>query len=193
MSDEAIIFENEPLETVNATDEAALTVEEPQDDATIELGSNVQEEMVADPEGKSEEESDEASELFTLRAEVERLKAELLAKQQEERATSRINSELSEFEEYFPEVTLDEIPDEVWDKVRGGASLSATYSLFKRKRELERIRISELNEKNRKMSAGSLVGGDGETYYSPAEVKRMTPAQVKKNYDRILESMRHWN
>ena len=55
------------------------------------------------------------------------------------------------------------------------------------------MRIRDVNIKNRKMSAGAVSQGDGEKYYSPSEVKRMTPAQVKKHYDEIVESMRHWN
>jgi hypothetical protein len=62
-----------------------------------------------------------------------------------------------------------------------------------RKIELEKKKISDFNENNRRMSTGSLLQGDGEKYYSPSEVKKMTPAQVKSHYDEIVESMRHWN
>ena len=144
-------------------------------------------EPVAEVEISNEEE------ILALRAEIENLRAQLVAREQEEKIKTRMNTELAEFEEYFPEVALEQIPDEVWEKVKGGASLSASYSLFKRKKELESKKVRDLNEKNRKMSAGSVAGGDGEKYFSPAEVKRMTSAQVKNNYDRILESMRHWN
>ena len=43
------------------------------------------------------------------------------------------------------------------------------------------------------MSAGSLASDEGEKYYSPSEVKKMSPAQVRANYDDIIESMRHWH
>ena len=138
-------------------------------------------------------EEPELDELTTLKAEVESLRAQLKAREDEERAVTRIHSELVEFEEYFPEVELSSIPDDVWEKVKSGASLSASYSLFKRKEELKNKKICDINEKNRKMSAGSVIGGEGEKFFSPAEVKRMTPAQVKTNYDGIVESMRHWN
>ena len=71
--------------------------------------------------------------------------------------------------------------------------MSAEFSLHLRKKENERKRISGINEKNRKMSAGSIGVSDGERYYSPAEVRKMTPAQVKAHYDDIIESMRNWN
>ena len=149
--------------------------------------------MPDETEPEVEAEISNEDEILALKAEIEDLRAQLVAREQEEKIKTRMNTELAEFEEYFPEISLDEIPDEVWEKVKGGASLSASYSLFKRKKELESKKVRDLNEKNRKMSAGSVAGGDGEKYYSPAEVKRMTPAQVKNNYDRILESMRHWN
>ena len=139
------------------------------------------------------DEDPEVDELTILKAEVENLRAQLKTREDEERAVTRIHSELAEFEEYFPEVELSSIPDDVWEKVKDGASLSASYSLFKRKEELKNKRICDINEKNRKMSAGSVIGGEGEKFFSPAEVKKMTPAQVKTNYDRIVESMRHWN
>jgi hypothetical protein len=81
----------------------------------------------------------------------------------------------------------------VWQKVRKGASLCAEFSLIQRKAELEKRRINNINEQNRRMSAGSLGNSDGEKYYSPSEVKKMTPLQVREHYDDIIESMRHWN
>ena len=101
--------------------------------------------------------------------------------------------ELEEFSEYFPEVRAEKIPEEIWERVKGGESLAASYALFIRKGELERSRISDFNKKNRKMSSGSLVSDEGEKYYSPSEVRKMTPAEVRQNYDVIIESMRHWN
>lgn len=142
---------------------------------------------------KGAEASTEIDEVAALKEELEALRAQLKAREEEERATMRMNAELSEFEEYFPEVKLASIPDEIWEKVKGGASLSASFALFKRREELKNKKISDLNTKNRKMSAGSIAGGEGEKYFSPSEVKKMTPAQVKSNYDRIIESMRHWN
>lgn len=132
-------------------------------------------------------------ELSAARAELDALRLELKARDEQDRASARMRAELSELEEYFPEVQVEEIPDEVWEKVKSGASLAASYALFRRRGELEKRRISDFNEKNRRMSAGSLASCEGEKYYSPAEVRKMSPAEVRKNYDDIIESMRHWN
>jgi hypothetical protein len=134
-----------------------------------------------------------SDEISSLRAEIDALKSELSKRDELDRAHSRMNTELKEFSEYFPDTELTSIPDEIWERVKNGASLAATYALFLRKSEREQKKIGDFNEKNRRMSAGSLMKGEGERYYSPAEVKKMTPAQVKSNYDDIIASMKHWN
>jgi hypothetical protein len=151
------------------------------------------EESVLEESDEEGEDIDETDELSRLRTELEELRARLAEKEELEKASLRMRQELTEFGEYFPEVELESIPEEVWDKVKGGASLSAQYSLYRRRVELEKRRISDFNEKNRKMSAGAAGRADGEKYYSPSEVKRMSPSQVKAHYNEIVESMRHWN
>ena len=133
------------------------------------------------------------SELEFLRAECERMKAELCAREEQDRARAKIDAEFALFAEYFPEVRANEIPQEVWESVKGGSSLSGSYALYLRRAELERKKIEDFNEKNRKMSSGTLIAGQDERYFSPSEVKKMTPAQVRTNYDDIIRSMRHWN
>lgn len=132
-------------------------------------------------------------ELALLKSELENLKQELRARDEREALQSRMIREIKEFQDYFPEVDIKGVSDEIWDQVKRGASLSAAFALDLRKAELERKKVSDFNEKNRRMSAGSLMNGDEEKYYSPSEVKKMTPAQVKLHYDDIVESMRHWN
>lgn len=126
-------------------------------------------------------------------AELEEAKAKLHAREEEDRAMARINSEISEFKVYFPEAELTEIPDGVWESVKKGANLSASFALHLRKNELERERIDGFNKKNRQLSAGSLISREGEGYYSRAEVLKMSREQVRAHYDDIVESMRHWN
>lgn len=147
-------------------------------------------EQLEDAEGFVGKENDEIS---SLRSEIEILRSQLKEREELDRVNARVKGELEAFYEFFPDVDMDEIPDDVWERVKKGASLSAEYSLLLRKRELEKKKISDFNEKNRKMSAGSIGFGEGEKYYSPSEVKRMTPAQVRAHYDDIIESMRHWN
>lgn len=151
----------------------------------LEVVDNVEESVASEKEG--------ADEISLLRAEIDALKSELSRREELDRAHSRMNTELAEFSEYFPETDIRSIPDEVWEKVKNGSSLAATYALYSRKIERAKKKIGDFNEKNRRMSAGSLMSGEGEKYYSPSEVRKMTPSQVKSNYDDIIASMKHWN
>ena len=140
-----------------------------------------------------EENSSRDDEISALKNELEGLRAELRKREETERAQSRFLGEIAEFEQYFPEVDIHSIPDEIWKRVKGGSSLASSYALFLRSREIEKKKIGDFNEKNRRMSAGSLMRGEGEKYFSPSEVRKMTPAQVRSNYDDIVASMKHWN
>ncbi|MGM9631591.1 MAG: hypothetical protein ACI3XL_00660 [Eubacteriales bacterium] len=153
-------------------------------------------ESVPPDEGEKAEEigtDSENDELTLLRKEVELLRSSLRSREELDRANERMRNELSEFSEYFPQVELSEIPDEIWEKVKKGDSLSSAYALHLRKKELAEQRADDFNKKNRRMSTGSLQNGEGEKYFSPSEVRRMTQKQVRQNYDEIVESMRHWN
>lgn len=138
-------------------------------------------------------ESKEKSELEQLKEECERMRAELSLRDEQDRARARMDAEFALFSEYFPEVKASEIPQQVFESVKNGSSLSGAYALYLRRAELEKRKIADCNEKNRKMSSGTVVAGEGERYFSPSEVKKMTPAQVKINYDDIVRSMRYWN
>lgn len=133
------------------------------------------------------------SELDAMKRELEELRATLAERDRRDAERERAEAELGRFREYFPTVSHSDIPGEVWESVRGGESLAGAYSLYLRRGELERERISEFNKKTSRMSAGSLTRDGDDKYFSPAEVKKMTPAQVRQNYDDIVESMRHWN
>ena len=162
---------------------------------TDALNEIIEEALGDAPDVEIDESSDkeELDELSLLKSEIDSLRQELRARDEREQANSRMLNELTEFSEYFPDVDIHNIPNEVWEQVKNGTSISAAFALNLRKMELEKKKVSDFNDKNRRMSAGSLLGGEGEKYYSPAEVKRMTPAQVKSHYDDIIESMRHWN
>ena len=158
-----------------------------------EMDEAMQEPSTPQVEEFEQEGANDESELALLRAECERMREELRTREAQDRAKARMDEELSSFAQYFPEVRASEIPTEVWDSVKNGNSLSGAYALYLRRADLERKRIADFNEKNRKMSSGTIIAGQDEKYFSPSEVKKMTPAQVKANYDDIIRSLRHWN
>ena len=84
-----------------------------------------------------QEDPTSSDELIALREKVKELSAQLREREEIDAANARMKEELEEFYEYFPSVDPKSVPDEVWERVKCGASLAATYSLFERKRERE--------------------------------------------------------
>ena len=105
---------------------------------------------------------------------------------------ARMTRECEEFERYFPEVPLRELPDSVWTQVHSGVPLAAAYALYERGLANEQRRIEQQNARNAAHTAG-LPSPAGAGYFSPAQVRAMSRDEVREHYDRIFESMRHWH
>ena len=117
--------------------------------------------------------------------------------EEEEKETSsqeKMHEDVALFRSLFPDVKGEDIPQEVWDAVEEGESLSASYALYAVKTYREEERIRKVNEENGKKAAPRIhsEAGDGE-YFSPEAVKSMTREEVKRNYNKILSSMEKWN
>ena len=91
----------------------------------------------------------------------------------------------------FPDVSLQSVPEDVWNRVREGVPLAAAYALYEKKRNSQRAQADARNQQNAAQSSGVICGGDAR-YFSPAEVRAMSRGEIRQNYDRIFESMRHW-
>lgn len=128
-------------------------------------------------------------ELSRLRTELEDLRAALAER---DAAFARMSNECEEFSELFPDTPLKSVPDEVWQSVRAGIPLPAAYaySEVRRRHREEAARI--VNEANRTSSSGSLSPSSND-YYSPDEVRAMSAAEVRENYQKIINSMKMWN
>ena len=103
-----------------------------------------------------------------------------------------IAEEYKEFSELFPGVSIGSLPDSVNESVRSGVPLSAAYALYHYKKEVAEAAASAINEKNRKRSFAVKKNDLSDSYFSPSEVKEMSPAEVKANYSKIIDSMSHW-
>ena len=128
------------------------------------------------------------SELECIRRELSLLRAQLDGQAQ---AMQRIGIEYAEFCDLYPNRSPEELPDEVWESVRKGVPLSAAYALAERRRIRTEEKARILNEENKRRSSGS-VKGDASDYFSPSEVRAMTQAEVRANYQSILLSMAKW-
>ena len=96
--------------------------------------------------------------------------------------------EMREFSDLYPDVSYREIPEAV---LKSELPLVAAYALYEKRCAVEMARAEAENRKNAARSAGG-IGFSGEISYTPEEVRRMTAAEVRQNYDSILLSMRRW-
>ncbi len=128
-------------------------------------------------------------ELEGLRAENAKLSARL---EEIKNLNSRIENEISEFSEMFPDTPVSEIPDSIWSEVKKGIPLSAAYARHEKRCKDAKMRAENANNAAREATSGALSGKDND-YYTPDEVKRMTAKQVKENYSKIISSMKHWS
>ena len=133
---------------------------------------------------------DSAQELETLRQEVEQLRAALAQKEQEQQNALR---EIGEFHRLFPDISIENVPEGVWDSVEQGIPLSAAYALYEKKRCMSEARADEINRRNASLSAGKAGKHTAGEYFSPDEVRAMSQRQVHNNYSAIMESMKHWH
>ena len=95
------------------------------------------------------------------------------------------------FRALYPGIGEADIPDAVLEEARGGLPLEAAYALYERRESLRRRAAEEANRKNAGNSWGKTEGG-GDGFLSPDEVRKMSPAEVHRNYQQILSSMKHW-
>ena len=129
-------------------------------------------------------------ELTRLREEVGQLRQALSQKEAAEAKTMR---ELGEFHRLFPDVSVKQVPRQVWEQVEGGLPLSAAYALYEREIQLSALRAEKINRRNAARSSGKAGKNAPAEYYSPDEVRAMSQKQVHDNYAVIVESMKRWH
>ena len=120
--------------------------------------------------------------------------AEMQETEEKDGAISKMEEDIECFRQLFPEVKADEIPQEVWDRVEEGESLSAAFALHFVKEMREKEHIRRVNEENGKKAPPPVEGqGSNSDYFSPEAVKSMSRKEIRANYDKILSSMEKWN
>lgn len=104
-----------------------------------------------------------------------------------------IAEQLNEFSELFPEIAVKSIPEEVWEGVKRGNSLAASYAVYEKRVTEAARRIERINEKNASRSAGAIDKGAAQEFFTPDDVRKMSQSEVRANFAKIKKSMGKWN
>jgi hypothetical protein len=147
------------------------------------------------------------SEILEGRRDREERQQEKLTAQQQQAQDAMYR----EFFDYFAQENgrsfdpaKDIIPDEVWETVNKGKTLSDAYQMHEAKqykskiKELEsKLNIQQTNEVNANSSTGSVTGQGGATdadyiSYDLFNANRNNSDWVHKNYDKIIKSRARW-
>lgn len=180
MNEEIITREDEVVATEDVVSEEVVT-------ETVTEADDTQDELSAPEEETPLKETSEAE---LLRAELEALRTEL---EEKKKVFERMSREIGEFSEIFPERSVNTIPDSVWESVKAGIPLAAAYALYERKNAVRADAASRINERNGEKSTGAIGRTSTENFYTPDEVRAMSRSEVRKNYSKIIESMKKWN
>ncbi len=117
-----------------------------------------------------------------LKAEIQRLQAELTAKETKTRETL-------EFSLLYPGIPLDGLPQEV--KEAEELPLAAAYALYERKKLLLCRQAEAINAQNVTKASGQVCHDGGEDgSFTLEEVRRMTPGQIHRHYQSVLNSLK---
>ena len=160
----------------------------PEQDAAIPGADEVIPESI--PKEQPEPENDvSTNSIEGLKEEILRLREDL-QKQSEE--SSRKIRELEDFNRLFPEIPISDLPESVTAMVGQGVPLAAAYALYEKEQAIKKARANEINRKNAFLSAGKAGTQTASEFFTPDEVRTMSPRQVHENYSKIRESMAHW-
>ena len=124
-----------------------------------------------------------------LHAELEDLRTKL---EKAERVAREITEGWREFTELYPDADISTLPDSFNAALERGIPPAAAYALELRRREVEQIKIARADRKARELSSGRIETAE-DSLYSPAEVRAMKPAEVRKNIEKIRRSMKSWH
>ena len=142
----------------------------------------------SDPIAAVEEAADDGG-MEQLRAELNRLRKEL---GERDAFFARIGQECEEFGTLYPNTALSSLPDSVWEDVKRGIPMAAAFALSERRRAVRDAVAAKSNLENTARSSGALTPTDNE-YFSPSEVRAMSQAEVRANYQKIMRSMQKWH
>lgn len=116
----------------------------------------------------------------------------LKADRKNKKAQDAITKDVDEFRKLFPDVTPEDIPEEVWEKVAAGQPLAAAYAIYVCGAESKDRKAVQVNAENERRSAPAGKDADAEQTFTPEQVESMSDESVKKNFKNIIRSIKNW-
>ena len=174
---------NETKEPISSNHEEAENVLLPAEEPEILLETPNEEEELDEKNLPLPSTEELQNELTSLRQELEQTKA----------LHARMACEIGEFHALFPDVNTQSLPESVWEQVKNGIPLAASYALYEKKCEMQRRHADQINLQNAQRTPGSAGKHTPAEYFSPDEVRQMSQSEVSSNYQKILDSMKKWN
>lgn len=107
---------------------------------------------------------------------------------------ARRDAENALFEELYPDVSRDSIPEAVErEAAERNMPLAAAYALYLRRCELAAAEAKIAAKLAAAESAGALGGNCGEKLYSIDEIRAMSRKEIRRSYKAILRSLEREN
>ncbi len=117
---------------------------------------------------------------------------ELEMLRREKTLRENLSRELEQFETLFPGTDIDDVPDEVWEAAPEGVGVCAQYALYLRRVEMMKSNADKKNEENLTSAVPDVKRNEEEVYFTPEAVEKMSRAEVDRNWQSILKSMKNW-
>ncbi len=118
--------------------------------------------------------------------------SELETLRREKTLRENLSRELEEFSVLFPGTDIESVPDEVWEAAVDGIGVCAQYALYLKRQEMKKTTADKKNEENATSAVPDVKSDEGEVYFTPEAVEKMSRAEVDKNWQAILKSMKNW-
>ena len=174
--------------------EEAITFESPIDEAQTDMPIEAVEPIPTTvPEDSIIEGNEESETVAQLLDTISSLKGRISELERTRDSQEKMLGQLSDFVELFPSVNIDSIPESVWNSVKSGTSLAAAYALYEKRVAAENMRIEKINSLNSLKSAGAAGKNTAAEFFTPDDVRKMSPAEVRANFSKIKKSMTKWN
>lgn len=141
----------------------------------------------------SEAEAEEKNNEEELRSKINSLRKELDELQRSKEEFLKAETEKNELLSLFPNANVDSLPDGVVKEMEKGLPMAAAYAVYERKQYIRSKEIDTHNDSTKKSGFGKIRTESTVEFFSPSEVRAMSKSEVKKNYKRIIQSMKSWN